>query len=183
MGSESIMKKLFIYVLIALLGAGFYYYYSLGGFNKPVISQVQTSSYFIAGKYYEGKINSKELGRLFERTEEMVNQGSLPGEHAALFYSDPDKNDGQVKAIVGALVNDTTVSLPDSFEIRKIEAQQVVRGSLEAHYTVAPVGIYQEIRKYANENNFTLSDTTLEIYHTRDSLTVEVPVTGTLNNK
>lgn len=177
------MKRILIYLLIAILGTALYYYYSLGGFKDPVLTQETTGPYFIAGQYYEGKVDDKALNALFERTEQMAKKEQLPGQPAALFYADPDKNNGNIQAFVGVIIKDTALLLPDSFEIRTVPAQEVIKGNLEAHYTIVPVDVYQEVKKYARENKLTVSDTTLEIYSSRENLIVEVPVTGTLNTQ
>jgi hypothetical protein len=172
-------KKVLIGVLVVLLAGAVFTYYRLGGFNDPVIEVTMAGPYTVAGRYYEGSVRDKSFGALYDHTEEMIQQGRLPGKLCAIYYNDPEKENGQIKAFVGALLPDEAVDLPEGLQIRRVPPQKVVRGHIDAHYTVAP-GIYNKVHDYAKANELAVSDTTLEIYHTQNQLTVEIPVRTTL---
>ncbi len=172
-------KKVILGVLAVLLAGAVITYYKLGGFNEPRIEVTMAGPYTIAGRYYEGSVRDKSFGALYDQTEEMIQQGRLHGKMCAIYYSDPEKEKGQIKAFVGALLPDTVVTLPEGLELRRIPPQKVIQGHINAHYTVAP-GIYHKVHDYAKANELVISDTTLEIYHTQNQLTIEVPVRTTI---
>lgn len=137
-------------IVVAALAAGLYAY--LGGFRSPQVELVTTSSpIFLAGRYYNGRADSKDFGPLFRQAQQLRDGGQLRGDLANIYYNDPEAAGDTVKAFIGLIVPDTvTQKLPAGYRYSVFSGgQRVVRAQVAASYLVAPDKLYSGIRSFA----------------------------------
>ncbi|WP_153042561.1 effector binding domain-containing protein [Rufibacter ruber] len=157
-------KKFLIYMVVVIaVAVGVYAY--VGGFSAVAVTQTQTSQLFIAGKYFEGRTDAKELGELYQQVGQIVEKKQLAGDLAGIYYNNPSKETKTIKAFVGVAVTDTAVALPAGFAVRVVPAGvPVLQGELEASLMVATKKIYTALFDYAEEHQLTLEEFYVERY-------------------
>lgn len=155
-----------------LLVASVIGYSYLGGFAKPELSVTEIPKTTIWGKAYEGDIQNKEMGKIFDEYAEAAKKYNTV--MCAVYYNDPDKNKGKIKAFIGI-----KMAAADSLagaEKREFEFKKAIKAVLNSSYLVAPVKIYPTIQEYAKDNNLEATDFAIETYPSDKQMIVEVPV-------
>jgi hypothetical protein len=169
-------SKITLIVLGIIFIVGLFFYYRLGGFNKPEITMVQAPAYHVAGKSYKGKMTTKEFGTLFKEAETFVEKKELAGRVSGIFYSKPEKENDTITAFVGVILDDPTQKLPVGYTIKEIPARKIIRATIHAHILVSPF-IYPDIEDYAGEQKVELLHVpAVEIYISNSEMIIEVPV-------
>ncbi|MGV3541123.1 MAG: GyrI-like domain-containing protein [Rufibacter sp.] len=151
-------KKFLIYmaVVFGLILIGYTY---LGGFAEVKVTKVASPQLFIAGQYFEGKTDAEALGQLYQRVGQAVEKKELVGDLAGIYYNNPSKESKTVKAFIGVSMADTTVALPQGFEVRVVPAgKAMLQGELEASMLLAPRRIYSALFDYAEENKLKMQE-------------------------
>ncbi len=160
-------------VLILLSLAGLAIYAQLGGFRAPTYHVYQAPLRYLAGHFYEGRMRDRQLVLYFEEADSLVNTRTLLGNSAALYYNDPDADEGRVRVVVGVLVADTAQPLPVHYTYHPVPAGRYIRAEMGGHLLVAPQ-VYRRVASFASERSLVPSDTSLEVYFRRDSMTVDI---------
>jgi len=157
-------KKLLIgIIVVALLGIAGYVW--LGGFSNPEIKRITTSEIYVVGKPYHGSVKDDKFGRLFMEAGKLVEEKKIAGDPGNIFYNDPEKHKDSINAIVGIVVSDPKINLPEGYQLITIPAgKKAVQGKIDAHYLLAPTKLFPAIFGYAKDNNITLQDFFLERY-------------------
>lgn len=171
------MKKKIILIVLALIFIiGLYYYHKLGGFNEPEITLAEAPSYVIAGKPYQGKMTTKEFGKLFEEAETYLEKKTIRGTSAGVFYTNAEKETDSIKAFVGVILSDTLQAIPKGYEKRRIPARKIIRAHIKSHLLVAPF-IYPDIEEHAKLKKAELLHVpAIEMYPSDKEMIIEVPV-------
>ncbi len=160
-------------VLTVLLLVGLAIYAQLGGFRAPAYAVRQEPIRHLAGRLYEGHVRDRQLATYFQEADSLVSRQGLQGTSAALYYNDPDTDDGRVRVVVGVLVADTAQSLPAHYAYHLVPAGRYIRAELGNHLLVAPQ-VYRRVGDFAAQRALVPSDTALEIYFRRDSMTIDI---------
>ena len=164
---------LITFITVAMLGLCGYAY--LGGFHEVEISKVPVGSYKIAGKHFEGKVQSDSLGKIFFVAKKYVKNHDDANSIAILYYKSADNSIGKIDCFAGVLLESNAENLPKDFEIREITVKEVLRARFEGHRLVTPEPntMYQKIKKYADENNISLQKVYIEKYFSDDAIEVD----------
>ncbi|WP_192822468.1 GyrI-like domain-containing protein [Rufibacter sp. LB8] len=151
-------KKFFIYMAVVLaITLGIYAY--VGGFSSVDITKATSEQTFVVGRYYQGNPESKELGERFTEVGQLVEKKQLTGDFAGIYYNKPTKETKLLKAFIGVAVADSTVAVPQGFELRVVPAgQPVLLGKSEASVMLAPKLIYEALFDYAEEHKLALQE-------------------------
>lgn len=169
-------SKITLIVLGIIFIVGLFFYYRLGGFNKPEITMVVAPAYQIAGKPYTGKMTTKEFGSLFKEAETHIEKKNLEGRVSGIFYTKPEKENDTIAAFVGVILNDTLQKLPEGYTLKVIPERKIIRATIHAHILVSPF-IYPDIEDYAKEQKVELLHVpAVEIYLSNSEMIIEVPV-------
>lgn len=172
------MRKSFIYLGIALLLTGILIiYHQLGGFKKPGISYVDVNSYRVAGTYYEGRLSDKAWEDLFYKTRQYIEKGILDGDMAIIWYNEPEKEEGNVKAFVGVIVGkEKKINL--DLEIRELKMNGLIRARIDAHSLVmpSPKKINERLLAFASEFSYIPQDVRIEKYPEESLVVAEIPL-------
>jgi hypothetical protein len=137
------VSKKFLLIVFGLMGLAFGYYAFLGGFNKPEIIITASPSRYVAGQYYEGPADDPAFGEYFKKAGRLHEAKTLPGNLANIYYNSPEEKSDSIKAFIGILVPDSSVSLPAGYELRVWKGgSKVVQATTRAHYLLAPNKLY-----------------------------------------
>ncbi len=164
---------LITFITVAIVGLCGYAY--LGGFHQVKISKVVIGSYKIAGKHFEGKVQSKILAGIFFEAKEYVNNHDGANSIAILYYKSADNSIGKIDCFAGALLEPNAENLPKDFETREIRVKEVLRARFEGHRLVTPEPntMYQKIKTYADKNNISLQKIYIEKYFSDDAIEID----------
>jgi effector-binding domain-containing protein len=173
------MRKLSIVSLVGLLilfGFMIFYYYKIGGFESAEMKTMNSPDYVIAGKQFNNKMNSKELGQLFNEVEAVIKKEKRNAKLCGIFYNHPNDINDTIKGFVGMILIDTAQKIPAGYSIKKIPSRKVLQAYVKSVYSAPQV--YDQIEDYAEEKNLKLdfSSGYLEIYPTTNDMFVEVAV-------
>lgn len=172
----NLKTKIFLLSIpVAILAYILLYWYQ-GVFNKPVFEVKKASEKTIYGKLYQGDIKHKKFRKTFNTADSLKTNNVLSGDIAALYYNDPEKDEGHVKALIGILVKDSTQKVPDIYKQRTIARRDVLQAVLNTHVRFAPQ-LYDDMKTYAKAQNLELQEKkVLEIYPEIDSIIVQMPL-------
>lgn len=158
-------------ILLVLFSIGLFYYYKMGGFEKPVITIVDAPAYVVVGKAYIG--DAQGVGKFANETDKLIEQKKINGVSCDVYYSHPDS--AKLNAFVGAILKDTTQALPEGYTKKYIPARKIIRAYIR-DWRVAP-RIYPDINEFADSAKLQLSyKEYLEIYQQNKESYIEVPV-------
>lgn len=148
--------------------------HNMGGFNDPVLSIGISDTHILVGKEFKGPRDSPEIGKLWGEMEKMAESGMVEGDVAAIWYNEPSTSE-VVRAFIGILMASDATDVPEGYELRRLEARQVVRAEQQSHHLVAGP-LYEHIREFAEGKGVKLSEESLEIYPGEQQVIFEVPV-------
>lgn len=172
------MKKIWIIIIslaAALMLTLLFWYYRMGGFNEPVISETVEGPIYLAGTYFEGHVKDPAMSTLFDSTYAKVERKELSGTLASHFMNDPNASKGMIKAFVGVAFADTLQSLPKGYRWHVVPRKKSLKASLNAHFMLAPVKIYPAMQELAASKKKKLSDESLELYPSDRQVVVLCP--------
>jgi effector-binding domain-containing protein len=170
------MRRIWLTLAFVILVLGVFLYTYFGGFEDPVITVTNSKSFTIAGFSYEGQMNDKAFGNNFRKADSLVNNKIVTGKVAGYFYNQPKQGEDKIKAFVGVIVDDTTVTSISNLQKKTFPERKVVQAVIEAHYMIMPVNIYPKIQEFAKEKNLKISEESVEIYESDKKLVIQVPV-------
>lgn len=164
---------LITFIIVAIAGLCGYAY--LGGFHKVEISKITIGSYKIAGKHFEGKVQSDTLSNIFFVAKKYVQTHDNANSIAILYYQSADISIGKIDCFAGALLASDAENLPKEFEVKKFKVKEVLRARFEGHRLVTPEPstIYQKIKTYADENGIQLQKIYIEKYFSDEAIEVD----------
>ncbi|QIX61485.1 hypothetical protein FY528_07390 [Hymenobacter lutimineralis] len=159
------MNRWFLLLSLAVIAtvAGIYAY--LGGFTTAEVELLTTKEpIFLAGRYFQGRADSKDFGPLFRQAHQLQESGQLRGDLGNVYYNDPEAAGDTVKAFVGLIVADTTSqTLPTGYRYSTFSGgQRVVRARVQASYMVAPDKLYSGIKHFAEQEKIKLGKVYVE---------------------
>ncbi len=169
--------KITLLVLAVLGTIGLTFYTYSGGFSSPSFSVVTSRPIYVAGREFNGSIRDKQMGEAFQRAAEVLDKKELEGVLGSIYYNNPDASGDSIRAFIGVVVPDTAVKLPADYALRVVPGgRKVVRGEVDAHYTMAPERLYGGIFNYAKENKLELEDFYVEWFPEDHKGMLQVPV-------
>jgi hypothetical protein len=149
------MKKIYIFLLLALAGVLFLVLYNnLGGFNEIVIEQEELKEIKLIGKYFRGTPIDASLGKTFIDVQNQANE-QTGGVFYTLYYKEPAGKTDTLHVFVGIeasnLSSFATNSNWDSLVFPKSTA---LIATLEAHPLVMPDPnkVKNKIKAYVKNN-------------------------------
>ncbi|MBF9253181.1 GyrI-like domain-containing protein [Pontibacter sp. 172403-2] len=170
------MKKLF-YVMAAFAIVMLVIYTYIGGFTAPEVRLATSETLYVAGQPFEGSVKDEALGNAFQKAAKLVESKALEGMLGSIYYNNPDSNTDSLKAFIGIIVPDTSINLPEGYELRTVPGgKRVVRAEANAHMSILPKKLYTAVFDYAQEENLKLEEFYVEWFPAQDKGVVEVPV-------
>jgi len=169
------MKK-FLYIMVGFAILLLVLYTYLGGFTAPEVTVKASEEMYVAGIPFKGSLEDEKFGNAFRRAAEVLDNGELDGTLGNIYYNDPERGDS-IDAFVGLIISDTTVALPEGYELRVIPAKKkVLHAEANANVALLPKKLYTAVFDYAKENNLKLETFYVEWFPEEDKGVVEVPV-------
>lgn len=151
--------------MLVLITAGIGLYAYLGGFNAATVVVTTSDTHYIAGRYFVGPLADKELGQLFRQAAENLEAKKVDGVLANIYYNNPEQETDSVKAFIGIKLSDTTATIPNGLELRKVTGgKKVAQASVNAHYMLSPKKLYPALFDYLKKNKLQTQSTYLEIF-------------------
>jgi len=152
-------------------------YYSLGGFQAPVIHLRPTDSYVVAGQEYVGTFEYDKLQEYFLRMKNYLDSGVIKGRVTVINYQVGDLPEDSIHQLIGIRLVDSA-SPPTDLLTDTIASGEVVRAIVRAHPLVRPTPeqTIEMITDYAAARQLSLEDKVIEQYLEEDELWVEIPV-------
>ena len=170
------MKK-FFYIMAGVAIVLLVLYTYLGGFTEPEVSVTTSKTIYVAGQPYQGSIEDEALGKAFQRAAEVLEKKELDGVPGNIYYNDPDKSGDSLRAFIGVIIPDSSVTLPAGYELRTVPGgRQVVHAEVNANVAISPKKLYAAVFDYAEEEKLKLEDFYVEWFPATDRGVVEVPV-------
>jgi hypothetical protein len=161
-------------VIMAVM-VGIYAY--VGGFSEPKVLVTTSEPLLFAGQRFEGTVKDKAFGEAFQKAAKLVGEGKIQGVLGNVYYNNPAGKSDTVKAFIGVLIQDSTMRLPEGYELLHVPGgRKVVHSEINAHYMIAPGKLYTNLFAYAEENKLKLEDFYVEWFPEDRKAVVEVPL-------
>ena len=148
--------------------------YRFGFFSEVTITEITSPEKIVLGKYFEGDPKSGTFRDIFQEVGKMTESGAIPGKVCGIYLNNPEENEGQIKAIIGILVLDSTITSPDGYTYHVIPEREVIRAYLNADFRVATFKNYTAIFDYSKEKNIDITNQFFEWFDSKEEVYVEV---------
>ena len=171
------MKKLF-YIILALAAFFYVVYLNVGGFERAKVVQTTTMQKYIVGKKFEGNTKDEVFSTLFIEIEELKKSENYNGHLGGVYYNNPSKNEGKIKAFLGVILEKKIENIPNGFEIRVINSSEVLEGKILAsnYFGISINKVYEAIFDFAEANNIILEDYFVEWFPSEDEVIVQIKI-------
>ena len=170
------MKK-FFYVMAGLAIVLLVLYTFLGGFTEPEVSVTTSKTIYVAGVPFEGSLKDEDLQGAFRISAKLLKSSELSGTLGNIYYNNPEKGADSIRAFIGVIIPDTSITLPEGYELRTVPGgRKVVHAEANADLALLPRKLYAAVFEYAEQENLKLEDFYVEWFPASDQGVVEVPV-------
>lgn len=168
-----------VLVVAVLIGLGGYTY--LGGWRGVNYETVTLEEpYTLVGIAYEGKYDNPQVERNFRAIKAYIEQGTLEGTFAVVYWKHPEDYDGLIDQMMGVLypASQVPAELPQDLTARALPGHQVVRATLTSHVAVmpAPGKVRRRMHDFAQTQGLRLDSISYEKLIGDWHLEVEMPV-------
>ena len=164
-------KWLFAGIALLLVFVGFYQYLKS---QKPLEIQLENfEKSYVYGEYIEDDWKSDKFKNAFKRADEIASKRE--GISTALYYNDPNEEDGLMKAFVGVAFLEEKENI-DYDDLKKIEKQEMIFGKITNDYFEIPQRIYMEMEDFAETNALEIGDYSIEQYFSDTLMHVFMPI-------
>lgn len=167
------MKKWIIALTIFIVTMSIYIY--LGGWNEVVVTELDSKSFKLQGRLYEGNAKDTHMGKCFSDIDALIEAQHSTEKLTAYYYTAPSKeNHHHVKVFVGATYSGGQ-KLSDYLVIEEFTMKECLRAQHKSYPLLTAA--YRDIFTYAKENQLVLdSAIAVEQYPTSDSLVLWIPI-------
>ena len=106
------------FIVAAVVGVvGLVIFGWLGGFNEIMYRRIESVSYIIIGKEYQGANNSSELEELFNESRTLIEERIPDGLLVIVSYEHPDQARKIIHYFVGVLLDEIPEKAAYSFQV------------------------------------------------------------------
>lgn len=171
------MKKLF-YIVLALITFFYVVYLNVGGFESANVVQKTSLTRYIIGKKYQGNVKNDSFSNLFLEIEELKKSNNYIGHLGGVYFNNPSKNQGDINAFLGVILENDLDEIPVNYEKIKIEASEVIEGKVLAsnYFGISVNKVYEAIFDFSDENNIILEDYFVEWFPSKDEVIVQIKI-------
>lgn len=165
-------KKIYISVIVGGLVILTIYYF-LGGFKDIVVSEKEKIHYRVAGNYFYGKYDDRQVEKYFISAKELISGGKITGELCVIAYKSDTLKEEHISQFIGVAIDDQT-PLPEGFEERVFNASAAAIVTLDMHPVAMPnpEKVQSELVEYAKDQGWIEPSYFLEIYKPDNSMIV-----------
>ena len=172
------MKKPYIFIVLALIITTLLILYDkLGGFSDPELSYESVKEYVIAGRFFNGNTSDPKLEDLFNEMRSVKDREKVVGPLVMVWYEVPESSKDSVQLFVGLeiLPDDR---FPDHLDSVHLEMNGLIRANIRKHASVMPSPslIINEIKKYADNQQYKLQDLVIDKYLSDTVVYTEIPL-------
>ncbi|MBB6609488.1 GyrI-like domain-containing protein [Pontibacter sp. Tf4] len=161
-------------VIMAIM-VGIYAY--VGGFSEPKVLVATSEPLLLAGQPFKGTVKDEAFGNAFQKAAKLLAENKLQGVLGNVYYSNPESKTDTIRAFIGVVIQDSTISLPEGYELLRVPGgRQVVHSEINAHYMIAPGKLYTNLFAYAEENKLKLEEFYVEWFPADRKAVLEVPL-------
>lgn len=109
---------LFLFIAVGIFGI------QAGWFTEIEVQEKENNGWVLTGIEYEGKLDTKAFGSLYDSIVNEKRKGNLKGDLAALFFESPN-TDSSIKAIVGVLSDHSQNSPKKYIEYKQSKYKEI----------------------------------------------------------
>ena len=172
------MKRPYMFIALALIITTLLILYDqLGGFNKTEISFEPVKEYIFAGSSFHGKTRDPELEELFEKMRSVKQKDNINGPLVMVWYDIPESSRDSIQLFVGLeIIGDDP--FPHHLDSLHLEMGGVIRATIRKHASVMPKpsDIIDEIKEYADNQQYTLQNLVIDKYLSDTAVYTEIPL-------
>jgi len=169
----------FVVLFVCSVGAFQFFKWQNGGFNDPLIEKKSKSMHKLKGVYLQGSFDKEEDAKRFDAIERSLIQDHGLTQVSVFYYQNPTQENHQAfQLFIGEELQEGSAMLPDTFEIRKIQMENVLVGTQDCSptYHVIPDAMEAYLEKScegASVCDSLKQDSIFEQY-SRNSISVEM---------
>jgi len=163
-------------VIIAAIGLAIisFLYFRQGGLNKVSIEKINTTKRYVIGKKFEGNVSGKGFADLFDEIKKLKSDSNLNGHLGNIFYNNPEKSEGEIKAFFGVISNQRPNPI-EGYKTIELIPENYIQGSINASGAFVNK-TYNAIFEYAEQNNITLDEKYIEWFPSENEIVVQIKI-------
>jgi len=168
------LKRITIIVITLLIASTLYILYKKLGGDQPIVFDISgQKSFTIVGALYSGNYNDRKVEELFVKARTLIENGTLSGDVAVINYGS-DERARMIEQFIGILVETPPATLPEGYEVRTLQAKNVVSTYINMHNLVMPrpEDVREGATNLAKKEGVLLDSLTVEVYEGESGLRV-----------
>ncbi len=172
------MRKPYIFIALALIITTLLILYDkLGGFSDPELSFEPVKEYVLAGRFFNGNTSDPKLEALFNEMRSVKDRKKVGGPLVMVWYEVPESSKDSVQLFVGIEIM-ADDDFPDHLDSVYLEMNGLVRATIRKHASVmpSPSMIINEIREYADNQQYNLQNLVIDKYLSDTVVYTEIPL-------
>ncbi len=140
-----------------------------------VLTKIEISEYQMIGEDYEGPIAGDTLRESFLKSKTLIEEGSIDGTLAILYYEDATTDNDTIKCFTGIIVANQPDAMPRGMEYRKFNSKGAIKARFEGHrlVTPSPLDIKAKVEQFAQEENLKLQSLFVEKYFSNNAIEID----------
>jgi len=111
---------------------------------------------------------------LFIKIKDLKESNNLDGDLGNIYFNDPEKSEGEIKAFFGVISNQQPVEVK-GFEIFEITPNSYLQGTINASSAFVNK-TYNAIFEYAENNNIILDEEYVEWFPSENEIVVQIKI-------
>lgn len=165
-------KKIYISVIVGGIGILAFYYF-VGGFKGIVVEEDGAVSYRIAGNYFYGKYDDRQVEINFVKARDLILNKTVEGELCVIAYKSDTLREEYIAQFIGVKIPNG-IALPEGFEERLFTSDKCAKVTLDMHPIAMPnpEKVQDKLIEYAQSKGWTQPELFLEIYKPDNSMEV-----------
>ena len=150
----------------------------LGGFNDEKLEVVDLPTLYVYGEVYKGEYGDKEIGDLFAKSKELVEGDSEAEAVVIINYKSAEKEEGEVKYLIGVLANDSFKNAPSNWTKKELGASKAIKVSFDKSLLVmpSPETVFKAVNEFAKTMDKQMLEYSIEEYYPDNKMEVFYPL-------
>lgn len=165
-------KKIYIGVIVGgIVILAFYYF--IGGFKRIVVEEDTAINYRIAGNYFYGKYDDRQVEINFVAARDLIVNKKADGELCVVAYKSDTLQEEYIAQFIGVKISQDA-ALPEGFEERVFNADQNAKVTLDMHPIAMPnpEKVQNKLIEYVQSKGWQKPELFIEIYKPDNSMIV-----------
>lgn len=153
-------------------------YYLMGGFKEVEVLHLVGDKKNVVGKYFIGYYAHPDLEEQLIKSRRLVESGALAGNLTVINFQNDSLDNDEVEQFIGISLDGGMAEVPSGYEVLEVDMKEKLSIFLSMHPFVRPrpKTIERMFDEFAEVNQLTMDNFTLETHYLDNSMSVEMVI-------